>query len=84
MMVSERFLRNVRFCCKMKGIKTAEIEDFVGVAHGYVSERVNRHHAVKLDDAVKFAELAGQPIDRLCTAEIDKKGRHLIWAGNAI
>ena len=78
MTISERFLRNVRFCCKMKGIKTAQIEDFVGVAPGYISEHVNRGHSVRLDDAVKFAELAGQPIDRLCTAKIDEKGRRLI------
>lgn len=79
MNISERFLRNVRFCCEMKGIRSAaEIEDFVGVAHGYISEHVNRKHSVRLDDAVKFAELAGQTIDKLCIAEIDEKGRRLI------
>ena len=67
---SERFLRNVRFCCRLKGMKDRAIEEAVGVSSGYITEHISKGHSVKLDDAVRFAEVAGKPIDWLSRVEV--------------
>jgi hypothetical protein len=46
------------------------IEEAVGVSSGYITEHIHNGYSVKLDDAVRFAEVAGKPIDWLSREEV--------------
>lgn len=67
---SERFLRNVRYYCRLNGMRDHDVEEAVGVSSGYITEHIHNGYSVKLDDAVRFAEVAGKPIDWLSRVEV--------------
>lgn len=69
-----KFIKNVKYICRMKNLKIGELESSVGVSPGYISrlDKENNSSIPGVDTICSFAEKLNISIDRILSADISE------------